>query len=300
MTYNGRELLSVTVTMGPVEGEGVSPDDISIEPDGRFVIGRVQPGRYQIRARGQTDPAATALFAVFSTEVFGRDIDGIRMTLRPGALVDGRVEIDNRRGTPPPALSTLRVRAPFTDGNGFGDALTGTVRLDGRFDIRGVMAGAHQFVVEGLQPPWVVGGVTLRGGDIADIALTVSERDQIHDVRITVTDAASEVSGVVHNARNLPVANTGVLVFPRAPLFWMRTGRRMRAACTDGDGRFTVAGLPAGEYFAVASPDLDEADLGRRDRLQALQASAVSFRLESDEGRATVTLRVPPAALPGR
>jgi hypothetical protein len=300
VTYNGRELLSGTVMMIPVEGAGVAPDDISIEPDGRFAINGVVPGRYEIRARAQTEPPAPALFAVFSAEVRGHDIEGIRMTLRPGALLDGRVEIDTRRGTPPPTLTTLRVRAPFTDGNGFGDALTGTVQSDGRFDIRGVMTGSHQMIVEGLPPPWMLGTVTLRGSDITDIALTVSEGDQVHDVRITITDAASEVSGLVLNTRNLPVANTGVLVFPRTPVFWMRTNRRMRAAHTGRDGRFTVAGLPAGEYLAVAGADVEETDLGRRDRLQALQAIATSFRLDSDEGHATVTLRIPPAPLPGR
>lgn len=193
VTYNGRQLLSGTVMMSPVDDKGVpsvTPDDISIEPDGRFVIGGVPPGRYQIRARGQTDPAAPALFAVFPIDVLGNDIEGIRMMLRPGALVDGRVEIDNRRGTLPPVMATLRVRAPFTDGNSFGDALTGTVQPDGRFDIRGVMAGSHHLVVEGLQSPWVLGSVTLHGRDITDVALTVGERDQIHDLRITITDAA--------------------------------------------------------------------------------------------------------------
>jgi Carboxypeptidase regulatory-like domain len=303
VAYDGRELLSGTVIMSALEGEGVPmvpPDDISLEPDGRFAFGHVAPGRYQIRARAQTDPSAAALFAVFSTDVAGRDIEGIRMTLRPGALLDGRLTIDNRRGTKPPALSALRVRAPFTDGNSFGDALTGTVQADGAFALRGVMAGAHQIVIDGLQPPWVVKSVMLRGSDVTDLELTVHERDQMHGVRVTITDVAGDVSGVVQNTRNLPVADAAVLVFSRAPLFWMRTSRRMRVAYTDPQGRFTVPGLPAGEYLAVASPDIDESDLGRRDRLQALQAFAVPFRLATDDGHAAVTLRVPPAPLPGR
>jgi Carboxypeptidase regulatory-like domain len=301
VAYDGKPLLSGAVIMSPLEGDGVPtvpPEDISIQPDGQFVFGEVVPGRYQIRARGQTNSAGPSLFAIFPAEVMGADVSGIRLMLRPGAVVDGRLTVDAKRGSKPPALSSLRVRVPFTDGNTFGDALTGTVQPDGTFAIRGVMSGAHQFALEGLELPWVLKSVALRGTDITDLELTVAERDQIHDVRITITDASSEVSGTVQNARNLPAANTGVMVFSKVPLYWLRTNRRMRVTYTDRDGRFSVPGLPAGEYLAVASATIDEADLGHRERLEALQAYAVPFRLATDDGHATVTLHVAPAIAP--
>src|SRR6202022_101719 len=96
----------------------------------------------------------------------------------------------------------------------------------------------------------------------------------------------------VQNARNLPVANTGVLVFPPGPLVWMRTARRMRVAYTDREGRFSISGLPGGEYLAVASLAVDESDLGRHDRLLAWQRVATPFVLASDEARATVKLPI--------
>src|SRR5262249_37072285 len=160
---------------------------------------------------------------------------------------------------------SLRVRAPFTDGNGFGDALTGTVQPDGTFAIRGVMSGVHQFVLEGLQAPWVLKSVMLRGSDVTDLEVPVAEREQVRNVRITITDTSGEVSGVVQNARNAPVANVGVMVYSKVPLFWVRTNRRMRVTYTDRDGRFSVPGLPEGEYLAVASSTIDDNDLGRRE-----------------------------------
>jgi hypothetical protein len=298
LSYDGKPLMSGAVIMAPLDGQDVSsvaPADIAIRPDGRFVFDHVSPGRYEIRARAQSDRSGEALFAVFPVEVMGSEIQGITMTLRPGALVDGRVIVDARH-TKPPTLSTLRVRAPFTDGSEFGDALTGTVHHDGTFAIRGVMSGAHQFVIEGLQPPWVLKTVTLRGSDVTDLEVPVDEREQIRDLRITITDASSEVSGIVQNASNLPVASAAVIVYSKVPLFWVRTSRRMRVTYTDPDGRFTVPGLPAGEYLALASSTIDATDLARRDRLEQLRAYAVPFRLETDDGRATVTLRVTPAS----
>src|SRR5205823_3339590 len=91
IAYDGKPLLSGAVIMSPLDGEGVPmmpPEDISIQPDGRFVFGHVVPGRYQIRAHGQSDPAGAALFATFPTDVMGTDVQGITLTLRPGALVD--------------------------------------------------------------------------------------------------------------------------------------------------------------------------------------------------------------------
>ena len=230
--------------------------------------------------------------------VDGVDIDGLRLTLQPGAILDGRLTVENAHGTRPPTLPTLRVRAPFIDGNEFGDVPTGTVQPDGAFVLRGMMNGTHQITVEGLQPPWILKRVTMRGADVTDLQFEVEERAQFHDVRIVITDAASEVTGVVENARHAPAANVGVLVFSRVPIYWMRTNRHMRIAYTDREGHFSVAGLPAGEYLAYASASADASDLGRRDRLQALASLAVPFHLAADDGRATIALQLGSPAPP--
>lgn len=297
VAYDSRQLISGAIVMSPLEGRGVpiaAPEEPAIYPDGRFSFNAVAPGRYQIRARGQTEPAAATLFAVYSIEVFGADADGVTMTLRPGATVDGRLTVESVRGTRPPDLSTLRVRAPFIDGNAFGDSLTGSVQPNGRYTLRGLMQGAHQILVDGLEPPWVVKSVTYHGSDITDLQLPMEEREELHDVRIVISDASTVVSGVVQDSRKLPVANTGVLVCATVPLYWRRTSRRMRIAFTDQQGRWSVTGLPPGEYVAVAGRTIDEGDLGRSDRLETLLPLGTPFRLDSADARATLTLQVSP------
>lgn len=292
---DARPLLNGAVTMTPAQNEGapiVPPQNITILPDGRFRFDGVAPGHYQIRARGQTTSNGSALFAVFSTLVDGQDVEGIRMTLRPGARMEGRLAIESKRHTPPPAFSTLTVRAPFTDGNRFGDVPTGVVQPDGSFAIRGIMTGEHQVVVYGLQPPWVVKQISRHGVDITDLPIDVAERRQFRDVQIVVTDASSDVSGTVSDANGDPAPKMGVLVFSVAPSFWMHTSRRVRVAVTGADGRFQIVGLPAGEYLAVASPTIDESVLGRRSRLAAFAAVATHVKLDADDGKASVDLRV--------
>lgn len=295
IAHDSRQLLSGVIVMSPLEGHGVriaAPDDPALFPDGRFSFNGVAPGHYLIRARGQTTPGAPPVFAAYAVEVFGRDADGVTMTLRPGATVDGTISVESLRGTTPPDLSGLRVHAPFGDGSSFGDSLTGGVQADGRFTLRGVMQGAHQIAVDVLAPPWFVKSVRYRGGDMTDLPLTVEDGEQLHDVRIVISDAGSVVSGIVQNARRRAVADTGVLVCSILPASWMRTNRRMRVTFTDRQGRWSVAALPPGDYFAVAGPTIDEGDLRRRDRLEALRTIGTPFRVDAANTRATLTLQV--------
>jgi hypothetical protein len=301
--FNARELLSAAILMTPIDGEGApsqTPEDPAVLPNGQFSFGPVAPGRYQIRARGQTDPAGAALFAVFAIDVLGADIEGIRLPLRPGAVVDGTLAVEPRKGTKPPRPTALRVRMPAIDGSSFGDALTGTVQADGAFTLRGVMKGAHQIAVDGLLPPWAVTEVLYRGTNVIDRVIEVDEQEHLRGVRIIVTDLWSTISGVVQNARNQPVAHAGVLVYSPVPLHWMRTSRRMRVAYTDERGRFSIGGMPAGEYLAVASMSIDEGDLDRRDHLNAMRARATPVRLDSDDSQASVTLQLAAAMDPSR
>ena len=110
----------------------IPAEDVTIMPDGRFTFGRVPPGRYQVRARAQTQADGPALFATFGLVVETRDVANVTMTLQSGALLDGHVSIESRRrNVTAPPLTSLTIRAPLTDGSGFGDALTGRVEGDG-------------------------------------------------------------------------------------------------------------------------------------------------------------------------
>jgi hypothetical protein len=186
----------------------------------------------------------------------------------------------------------VALRGEKSDGHDFGDSMTGSVNADGRFTLRGLMRGSHQLVIDGLPEPWALKSVHYRGSDITDREVDLTDREQMHDLRITLTDVSATVTGVVTNRNKTPLANTGVLVFPKASIFWNRTNRRMRSAYTDASGRFRISGLPPGDYLAVAAPLADESDLGRRSRLEGLQHIGFPFSLDKDDAEVSVTLQV--------
>lgn len=283
---NGGRLLSGAVIMTHTDVAMTVPSqDAMILPDGNFTFSNVLPGRYEIRARGELLPGDTAHFATFRLLVDGRDITDVQMTLLPGAIISGMIVVEAVRTPTPAAIGGIRVRAPLTDGSTFGDALTGEVLPNGSFAIRGVMAGSHLVTVEGLPYPWIVKSVVSRGQDITDVGLEADARQRFENVTITLTDAATELSGVVRDGKGKAVADAVVLLIPLAQQFWHRTSRRFGLLRTGAEGRFRIRGLPQGEYRAVASLDLDENDAFRTTVLEQLSDLGAPLSLKDLEPR---------------
>jgi hypothetical protein len=284
-TPAGRQLVSGAVMMRPISVEGLAAirsQDVTIRPDGTFTFRNVPPGEYEICARGDLADDSPSLFATFRVGVEGQDVGNIEMTLVPGARVEGRVVFEprhSREGLPIPA--GLRVRAPMVDGSTFGETLTGDVRADGSYVVRGLMVGGHAVTVDGLTPPWVVKSVSWHGQDITDSGITAESRRVYSDVRVTITDAASEISGVVQNTAGRAVADATVLIIPASSRYWTRTSRRFLVLRTDPAGRYKARGLPPGEYRGVASLDIDDSEAYRPELLEELSQAGLPITIKS-------------------
>lgn len=190
-THDGRQLVSAAVSMRPVRANAVDTplQDVVILPDGSFTFSDIASGDYVIRARGDVDNYNPSRFGTFRVRVKGRDIDHVDVALVPGGQIEGRVVVEPGGGSAShEVLRGIRVRAPLVDDPTFGDALTGDVQRDGSYRIRGVMAGSHTIVVEGLREPWVLKSVTWRGRDIMAAGLQAESRQMYSDVLLTITD----------------------------------------------------------------------------------------------------------------
>lgn len=294
-TSDGRMLLSGAVMMAAVDtrAEAVPPDEVRILPDGQFSFGRVAPGKYQIRARGQTQSNGPALFATFTLDVGARDISNIDMTLKPGAVLTGQVVAEAPRRTKARIpFGALAVRAPLADGSDFGDALTGHVQRDGSFAIRGLAIGTHHVILEGLPGDWTIKSVLLRGRDVTDQAFDVESDQAMRDALVTLTQRFSEVAGRVLDSSQAPAGDVPVLVYSMSPQFWIPGGRRIRLLRTDADGRFVLKGLPAGGYLAVALAARDATTAPNAQELERLRSVATPVTLAADDTHATVDLQI--------
>ena len=298
--HNGRPLLSGAVILISMEDGMNMPaplpaQDVTIRADGTFEFRNVPPGRYEIRARGETEPDGTSLFGTFRVIADGRDIENANLALVPGARLSGKVIVERVHSQAAPGLDGVLVRAPLADGSSFGDAVTGQVRDGGAFAIRGLMEGSHVIRVEGLPESWVLKSVLYKGQDITDTGFESVPQQQFADVRVTITDAATDVSGTVRDAQGNPGGHAVIVIAPLSPQFWTRTSRRLAVLRSDAAGRYRIRGLPAGEYRVIASMDVDEAGALRPAVLRQVAATGAPLRLAALETRTLDLPLTPPA-----
>jgi hypothetical protein len=291
-----RLLLSGSLVMAATHVDGpmtVAGQDVKILPDGSFVFRDVPPGRYQIRARGEVDPVSVALFSTYRVTVDGHDIPDVQLTLQPGAVLSGVLVAEGGRTPRPPGL---RIRAPLVDGTGSADALTGDVQADGSYTIRGLSPGSHVITVEGLRAPWTLKRVTYQAQDVTDAGLDVDSRQRLDNVLVTITDTASDISGVVRTSGGQPVADAIVVIIPLSEQFWTPTGRRVGVLRTGPNGQYRLRGLPPGEYRAVASLDLEEREARSARLLRDLSAAGIPLHVAGVEAH---VLDIPLMSWPG-
>jgi hypothetical protein len=209
-------------------------------------------------SRGVIEPVAVSPKAVYwavqQLAVTERDTSDLRVMLKPGFRVSGRITFE---GGPPAGVRNLTVLIESTEDwlrtftAGEFEAL---VPPDGVFALLGVPGGRYQLTVP-LPQGLFVKNVMVNGRDVSDLPFTLDQ--DLRDVVVAVSARGARVSGIVRDGKNRPDSTAGVIVFPADPRAWVDLSaypRRLRDVRTSRDGAYTVADLPAGEYLIVAAP----------------------------------------------
>jgi hypothetical protein len=198
-------------------------------------------------------------WAELPIDVGADDVTGLRIALRPSVTVSGEVVWDGPPGTyvnpasgqTYPALPGVQLEPADGDPRLF-PTRTGlgppAVRL---FSVTGLRAG--EYVIR----PLAANGTTVvrivaNGQDVTTRTIDTSSGD-ISGVVVTMTTKATTISGSVRDATE-PARPTSVVAFPVEKRQWSRYGFTPLtiAAATFLGQRYTLTGLPPGEYFVVA------------------------------------------------
>jgi hypothetical protein len=148
---------------------------------------------------------------------------------------------------------------------------------DLRFELR--TAPGHVALRAVGPPGWQVKAVRAGGIEVTDSGIEVGN-DGLAGVEIELTNRLQQISGAVTDGRGEPVADYTVVVFARDPGRWTAPfARHLAMARPDDDGRFSVATLPPGDYYAIALDGLDATQWQDPALLERLtgQASVVSI-----------------------
>jgi hypothetical protein len=250
------------------------------DPAGRFTLIGVPPGAYRARVLSSSErshqamfdssgrrlapPPGTpvpveALWASMPLIVGDGDLTGRSIALRRGMTVSGRVAFDGTTPRPDPSeWSRIGLALEAATGNE-PQLSTGSAPVDrpGEFESTPQAPGRYRMrMTSAPAGGWSLKSIVLNGRDISDEPFDLD--GDLSGVVVTLTDRPSVIGGVVHDAAGAADVNAAIVAFPADRSRFAQTGqpaRRMAIERATSSGRYTLAGLPAGEYVVAALDD---------------------------------------------
>jgi hypothetical protein len=229
--------------------------------DGSFEIRDVSPGAYTIVAT--VDNAAAPMLARQSLQITSANLDGLQLAPQAGGSIRGRLRMEVGSVSRPDASQMfLLLRSADGDDDALGGVTIGDgsptlahVNADGSFEWKNVAAGRYYVQLSDASdmPDWFLKSVAAGGREAADSGFSVGGGLTNVDVLASANGARAE--GVATNQKDEPVADAVVVAVPEAR--FRKHPDRYRKASTDQSGRFTLRGLPPGDYTILAWESVD-------------------------------------------
>ena len=256
--------------------------DARVNQGGVFELTEVAAGNYLVIGGGGADQAIAVADADISdvTLVARTGSTGVRRR-RHGRRWPAAVFIVRRpRHTP----RAVRQRSSHRSRRQSGSGLVVQVHQSRR---------SLSFRMLALPEGWALGAVRLGERDITDTPWDVPTGGrQIDGLKFVLTRKVGRIAGAVTGSDGKPTASATVLIFADDDKLWMPGSRFVRSVRPDRDGRFTVSGLPAGTYRAIAREFVETGQWEDRAFLEEIRDQALRVLL-SEGGAETVTLKLP-------
>lgn len=257
----------------------------STDQNGRWAFSNVPDGSYRLCVLpAQLEPKQRFVQLEQDLIVNGADIEDLLIEVSEGGRLSGVVTMEGG-GAAPQFIDVVA--------NCFAQNATAIVRIDeaGKFALTGVAFG--EIVLSAFAFPhekFYVKSIEANGLDLVRNNMTLTERDEIKDVRIVISSNVGVITGrVLSQTGDKPVAGVDVML--------RRTGDNVRvlggrlAALTDARGVFTLSAAP-GNYIVIAwrSSDGPAAFTTALDKAKSEQGAGVTLSANS---RKEIDIRLP-------
>ncbi len=249
--------------------------------DGTFQFKDVAGGSYSLMEGSASQ----------SVNVTGEDIGSLVLVVRTGSTVSGNLVTDDG-AAPPFGPSGVRMLLDATSDNVLPTVQVVAVESDWSFKLANV-GGPFLFRLLGIPDDWMLGSVTFGEKDITDVAWDVPTFGrQFRGLTLVVTNKVGTITGSVVDASEKPTADAAVVVFADNPELWIPGSRFVRTTRPDGEGRFSIKGLPDGTYCAIARAFIEDGQWQAADFLEQARAGASTFTIaEGASASARLTVR---------
>ena len=259
----------------------------STDVDGRFRVRELDPGNYRLLVGRGGAVNGRVEYADLALNIAG-DIEGLVVATQPGIAVSGRVVLAEGQ-----SLETRALRITFERSGVAVRTVETIATIDDERRFRGQdVFGPHLVRMTGLPPGSTVKAVMLRGEDITDLP-TIFRAEDSDQLQIVITSRVSTLEGTVRGEGTSPPGEATVYVFGEDRGAWRMSSPRTHKSDIGVDGKFSVGGLAAGRYYAIAVaregfrqiPNAGEAFF------ELLSKEATAFVIGDDERR-TLELRL--------
>jgi hypothetical protein len=119
-----------------------------------------------------------------------------------------------------------------------------------------------------------------------DLPVEVLPNENIADAVITFVDYEQTVSGVLQDASGRPAPDYTIVLFSTDKRYWLPESRRLRWARPATDGRYSIRGIPPGQYRMATVTDLLPSDLTDASFLDELVATSFTLTIGDGENKA--------------
>ncbi|HTA46549.1 MAG TPA: carboxypeptidase-like regulatory domain-containing protein [Bryobacteraceae bacterium] len=248
----------------------VREDPVVAGEDGSFELGAVREGDWALLAEEES------LHRNMPINV-RRDIDDLKIRLEPEFEIHGRVTLSDASAASGNSMVMVHLVSADGSPNAFG---TGMSDKDGTVTIGSLTPGRYHVQATALGGSYYVASIVAGEADAMDQPVMLSP--STGEIRI-VLKTGGAIRGTVEkcNAAN-------VLLLPQS----LAAGDVGRLHSCDAGGSFEFAGLPAGDYYAVAVSEFDIQRMADEERLRELVHDAASLHLD-DGAAVSVQLKAP-------
>jgi hypothetical protein len=228
-----------------------------------------------------------------AADVAGSDVDGLVITVGAGASIRGRLRIEGQTlaavGNLDRVQVTLRPATTGTSSNRHRPVST-----DGVFRLDNVSPGDYLATVQPLPPGYYIKDARLDQVDALEQPLVISGPVS-GTLDVLLSRAAGRIDGTVVDTRGQGVPGVEAVLVPTQRLRWRFD--LFRTATTDSAGRFSLSGIPPGDYSLFSWEALQSFAYFDEDVLRQSEAAATSVHIR-ESSTATTQVTIIPATRP--
>jgi hypothetical protein len=231
--------------------------------------------------------------AQVAADVAGSNVDELVITVGAGASIRGRLRVEGQTLAALGNLERVQVTLrPTTTGTT--SSRQRTITADGVFSLDNVSPGDYFTTVQPLPAGYYVKAARLDQVDALEQPLRISGPVS-GTLDVVLSRAAGRIDGTVVDDRGQGVPGVEAVLVPAPRMRWRLD--LFRTATTDSTGRFSLAGIPPGDYSLFSWEALESFAYFDDDVLSRSGGAGTSVRI-AESATATAQITIIPAALP--